>query len=184
MKKDYLTLICCYTVRTFIASPVARTEGIEDLLSQVSLLPSVRVPGTRDLHLTYLFLGDIGERDVKSASEAVKAISIRKVVSGFSGITAFPDLSNPRVLVLIFDNPGILEIYKRISDLLPGFATRSRNFVPHLTIGRFGRDRINPHIEKLKVPDERVTIDRVCLFRSTLTPSGPIYEEIDSVQLI
>ena len=184
MKKDYLTLICCYTVRTFIASPVARTEGIEDLLSQVSLLPSVRVPGTRDLHLTYLFLGDIGERDVKNASEAVKAISIRKVVSGFSGITAFPDLSNPRVLVLIFDNPGILEIYKRISDLLPGFATRSRNFVPHLTIGRFGRDRINPHIEKLKVPDEIVTIDRVCLFRSTLTSSGPIYEEIDSVQLI
>ncbi|MHB8561689.1 MAG: 2'-5' RNA ligase family protein, partial [Thermoplasmataceae archaeon] len=105
-------------MRTFIASPVTRTEGIEDLLSQVSLLPSVRVPRTRDLHLTYLFLGDIGERDVKSASEAVKAISLRKVVSGFSEITAFPDLSNPRVLVLIFDNPGILEIYKRISDLL------------------------------------------------------------------
>jgi len=36
----------------------------------------------------------------------------------------------------------------------------------------------------LKVPDEKVIIDRVCLFKSTLTPSGPVYEELVSVQLI
>lgn len=171
-------------MRTFIASPVNLTDGIEELLEQVSSLPSVRLPGGRNLHLTYMFLGDIGEKQVKRVSEAVTSISLKKVVSGFSGITAFPGLSNPWVLVLLFGNPELITIYNRISDLLPDFAADSKKFIPHLTIGRFGKRNIKPDISKLKVPDEKVIIDRVCLFKSTLTPSGPVYEELVSVQLI
>ena len=121
---------------------------------------------------------------MKRVSDAVASISLKKVVSGFSGITAFPDLSNPRVLVLLFGNPELITIYNRISDLLPDFAAGSKKFIPHLTIGRFGKRNIKPDISKLKVPDEEVIIDRICLFKSTLTPSGPVYEELVSVQLI
>ena len=171
-------------MRTFIASPVNLTNGIEGLLKQVSSLPSVRLPGGRNLHLTYMFLGDIGEKQMERVSEAVASISLKKVVSGFSGITAFPALSNPRVLVLLLDNLELTAIYNRINDLLPDFAAGSKKFIPHLTMGRFGKRNIKPDISELKVPDEKVIIDRVCLFKSTLTSSGPVYEELVSVQLI
>ena len=171
-------------MRTFIASPIPIYGGIKDLLKQVSTLPSLRVPNTVDLHLTYLFLGDVEKEEVENIAKSIVKPVIRKVESGFSAITAFPDISRPRVLVLLLDNPEIIEIYRSISGILPGFSSGSTKFVPHLTIGRFGKNKVMPDIKKLKIPAGKVLIDRVCLYKSTLTPSGPVYEDLACNQLM
>jgi 2'-5' RNA ligase len=171
-------------MRTFIASPINVDGEIKDLLKHVSMLPSLRVPNTVELHLTYLFMGEVDEIEAQNMAESVLKPVIRRIESGFSGITAFPDASRPRVLVLLLDNPEIAGIYRSVSEILPRYAAGSKKFVPHITIGRFGKSPVMPDIKKLKIPENKVLIDRVCLYRSTLTSSGPLYENLACNQLI
>ncbi|MCL4340580.1 MAG: RNA 2',3'-cyclic phosphodiesterase [Candidatus Thermoplasmatota archaeon] len=171
-------------MRSFIASPIPRDDQINDLLKQVSRFPSLKVPNTVDLHLTYLFLGEIDETEADNISKSIVKQEIKKVESTFSVISAFPNTSSPRVLILLLDNPGIVGIYRSISEILPQFAMDSKNFIPHVTIGRFRKKDLMPDINRLKIPEGKVLIDRVCLYKSTLTQSGPLYEELACNQLI
>jgi len=171
-------------MRTFIASPIPIDDQINELLKQVSSFPSLRVPNTVNLHLTYLFLGEIDEKEAVEISKSIVKPVMKKVESSFSVITAFPHVSSPRVLVLLLDSTGIAGIYRSISEILPQFSKGSKNFIPHVTIGRFGKKPVMPDINKLKIPEEKVVIDRFCLYKSTLTPTGPVYEELACNQLI
>ena len=171
-------------MRAFIASPISIYGEIKYLLNQISLLPSLRVPNTADLHLTYLFLGEVDEIEARNIANSMVKTTIRKVEFGFSGITAFPDPSRPRVLVLLLENPDLVNIYRSVSEILPQYAAGQKKFIPHITVGRFGKNAVMPDIKKLKIPEEKVLIDRICLYRSTLTASGPVYEELACNQLI
>ncbi|WP_393971065.1 RNA 2',3'-cyclic phosphodiesterase [Oxyplasma meridianum] len=171
-------------VRCFIASPIPIDGEIYSLLKQVSMFPSLRVPNTENLHLTYLFLGEIDEKKAVDISESIIKPALKRVESGFSRITVFPDASRPRVLVLLLHNPEIIGIYRSISEILPQFASGSKKFLPHVTIGRFGKNAVMPDINKLKIPEKKVLIARICLYKSTLTESGPVYKDIACNQLI
>jgi len=77
-----------------------------------------------------------------------------------------------------------------------GFRSEEREFRPHITIGRVkeknvprqardkGVDKLKEKIKSIK--DARfgeALVDRIHIMKSTLTPSGPIYDVISVIKL-
>ena len=151
---------------------------------------------TDNLHLTIKFLGEIEEyktAQVKhTLSQALKDQNCFDIE--INGLGMYPSKNNPRVIWLgITGANPLTEIFKVLNleltalDITP----ERRAFSPHLTIARIRRHtdhkqalQIGEILSEYKVESLGViTIEQVHLYQSVLTPSGPIYTLLHSVDL-
>jgi len=140
-----------------------------------------------NMHLTLKFFGDI---DVDGLDMLEKAI--RNVVEDFDsfeikikGCGAFPNNNHIKVIWVGIDDESIL---KNLHDKLDKEFTRmgfdkDKKFSSHLTIGRMksakNKDKVKSVIEEFQdVEIGTMNVDKIILKKSTLTPSGPIYEDL------
>jgi 2'-5' RNA ligase len=112
-----------------------------------------------------------------------------------SGVGAFPNLRQPRVLWVGISGEieKLLVLQQRIDDgLVPlGFAKEARSFTPHLTLARLregassGDKRSFGEMVAKKSPnfDYEMTVDSVNLMRSQLLPGGAVYSRLAEVKL-
>ena len=144
------------------------------------------------MHLTLIFLGDNLKTalipdiltQMKSAAEGFSSFSI-----SFKGVTAFPDLLRPRVVVSEVDGgySPLSVLKKRLDRSLSslGFPVETRPFKGHLTLGRIKKNIDPKMLRKLLFEDVAQTrffeASPMTLFRSELRPSGPIYHKLDSI---
>ena len=67
-----------------------------------------------------------------------------------------------------------------------GFEKESKKFKAHLTLGRVKNSNdlsnLNNYISDYKVEPKQLIFDKLCLYKSTLTPQGPIYECLHEVK--
>lgn len=182
-------------VRLFIALLLPETlKGkLGDLISALKpLATGVKWVNPASLHLTLKFIGEVPEdmvlsiRDSMSSAVGEKA----KCEVGVRGCGGFPNLKNPRVLWVGLS--GIDRDFKIASEidkhLVPlGIAKEKRPFSPHLTIGRIKKpgdiSRLSGYIENLDFDAGTVILNKVALVKSTLTPAGPIYENLKILEL-
>ncbi len=179
--------------RAFIAVEVPFTEELKNLWGEVKASGArVKMVEPENVHITLKFLGNIPENLVpeilKAITKSCSGISPFKV--SLTGCGAFPTPNRPRV-VWVGVSEGEEEL-KRIAYSLEkelsklGFEKEKREFVPHLTIAR-----VKGSIGKLPEVIRRnankkfgeFEVKEVRLMKSTLTPTGPIYEVIGSVKL-
>jgi len=147
-----------------------------------------------NMHLTLRFLGDI---DRKQAPEIVTAISTAvKVMPPFAlnvkRIGVFPNMRAPRVVWMGIE--GALELlmrlHQRLADALDpiGFPPEPRAFTGHLTLGRL-TDRISPPLLQKavlgsgQIESGMFTVDRICLIKSDLKPTGAVYTRLAEIFL-
>ena len=187
-------------LRTFIA--VSLSGEIRDCLSRLQDIlktsnADVKWVKKDNIHLTLKFLGEI---ENKKIDEIIKAIdSLSNSISAFqleiSSIGAFPKKEAPRVIWvgLSQGDSETKQIAKELENAISklGIPGESRPFSSHITLGRV-RSALNRKqlIEQLNYlegnfPKERPTckIDKITLFKSTLTPLGPIYEVLHETNL-
>lgn len=183
-------------IRLFIAWPLS--HEVEQELGRISFL--LKQKGGRvswvaptNIHLTARFLGDTDEKLVPEIGALMDKVAATSgpVECTLDRLGAFPDLKRPRVIwVGLGPNTEPLAI---MSDTLEhgvrelGFAPETKRFRPHLTLGRV---KDADHLEALlmAIQQFRVTpmsfdFDRLVLFKSTLTPSGSIYERLHEAML-
>ena len=185
------------TIRTFIAFKLPK--------HMISLLGSIqqklmgynfkiRWVNPENIHLTIKFLGNMKESDLSNISNALSESARNYGPFSFSakGLGIFPGLYRPRVLWVGLS--GEIEQIARFQQDLDhtlsafGFPKENRPFQGHLTLGRF---KGNTHSGKLAealntqsdFESEPVTIDRVILYKSDLTPSGAVYSELVAAPL-
>jgi len=186
-------------MRAFIAIEIS--EEIRSALAQIqSHLKyaggDVKWVEPHNIHLTLKFLGEISEEK----SEKIKSIldEIGKATNPFEitikDIGAFPKIEYPRVIWVGLDK-GANEsrvLAEKIDESLSkiGFQKETRPFASHLTIGRV-RSSKNKEALKEKIfssPQSTVhspqLISSVILFKSTLTPKGPIYTKLHEARLV
>ena len=153
---------------------------------------NIKYVDLENLHLTLKFLGDIDTEGIDVLSS-----KISDVVNGFDnfnikirGCGAFPNTNRIKVIWLGLDDD---EIVKRLHDELDkefvklGF-DKDRRFSSHLTIGRMksakGKNKVKSTIEEFGDVDiGEMSIDKIILKKSTLTPQGPIYEDLEIFEL-
>jgi 2'-5' RNA ligase len=149
-------------------------------------------------HLTLAFLGDVADEDVVHCRQALDVIA---------GAHAFEmTLGGPRILyarksprlvkVDVLDGAeGVRTIQEilcgEISSRISGLDLRPKP--PHATLARFrknARRDEGARVEEALMRHEALWAGRTdrfvsaCLVKSTLTPSGPVYESLEEVALL
>ncbi|RKX28933.1 MAG: RNA 2',3'-cyclic phosphodiesterase [Candidatus Zixiibacteriota bacterium] len=185
-------------LRLFIALPL--TEQVKQKLREVSSElrqygGNIKWVDPKNIHVTVRFLGDTEESAVDDISAALNRIAanhepVETVIDRLGG---FPNLKQPRVIWAglaegaAFDALTNLaeEVEQSIRDL--DFKPDNKRFSPHLTVARVkspkGLDSLLNHIKNYRFEPAQLRLDRLILFKSTLTPQGPIYERLHEVML-
>ena len=173
-------------VRAFVALelPVGIRERMriaQDTLRGCSARLSLVDPAL--IHITLKFLGEVPERDLPRLADALKSVRFRPFPVTVGAVT----LNNPRrphtVWCTIDDHGQGEQLFRQVEDVLEplGFPRETRGFTPHATVAR------------VKVPDPSLLpvirslgettfgeciVPGLKLKKSTLTPRGPIYEDL------
>ena len=160
------------------------------------LLPPINWVRPQSWHLTVKFLGEIEESQLEPIQRAVEeaachgtCFSLR--IEGFGG---FPHLRMPRVLWAgvsgQVDELHLLALHvdETLSPL--GFPSESKPFRAHLTLARI-KDRareVGVALTKSDVLQHvhffgNIMVERLCLFKSELKPTGAIYQKLWEIPL-
>jgi len=140
-----------------------------------------------NIHLTLKFLGDIPQVMVPEISnkiaESVLQIPSLNLSSGKIGTFGG---RIPRVVWVGFegDIEPLTELAKSIDSAMKslGFKPEKRRFSPHITIGRVRNtrnvERLIETIDRIELEKIDITLNKIILMKSTLSPQGSIYSPL------
>lgn len=173
-------------MRLFLAFPLPI-----DIIAYVGALqtrikdPHLRLPASP--HLTVKFLGDVDAENIDGLKEKIKTIRGKTIAATLAGVGAFADWTRPRVLWIgVEPAQGIVALQKQVEAILKDFPSEEK-FHPHITLARVKDDLPEAAIAKIKaiaIEPRAFALDRLVLYRSVLTPRGPIYTEVHSIPLV
>lgn len=136
-----------------------------------------------NIHVTAKFLGEVEERELPEIAAALQTI----VAIPFQVTAGKVTVNNPRrphtVWCTIKDSGECEKIFQRIEDVLEplGFPRETRPFTPHATIARV-KSSDQSLFATLSTLDKTsygtCSIHGITLKKSTLLPSGPVYENL------
>ena len=141
-----------------------------------------------NMHLTLKFLGEIQESSTENVIAACKEVCCLygDFPLFFNGTGVFPNLRRPRVLWIGIG--GKTDLMRRLQNSLEtaleekGFPREDRTFRSHLTVGRVRSSYRLLRLLEVFLKDEVVikpfTVKEVIVYKSRLTPRGPIYSPL------
>lgn len=135
------------------------------------------------IHITVKFLGEIDDRTIPDIKNALLDVYIPPFVAR-TGIVTVNSLRRPLTIWCRVDDAGRGAELQKIIDaaLSPlGFPAEKRPFLAHATVARI--KRFDPSLlDALRSIDSQTygecRIPGMKLKRSTLTPTGPVYEDL------
>jgi 2'-5' RNA ligase len=185
------------TFRAFIA--IDLPESVKSFLSEAQeALKSygfgVKWVRPQNIHLTLKFLGDTATADTDKIAEAMTLAAMNCPIVSLTakGIGVFPNVRRPRVIWAGLN--GQVQTLANLQQTLNahlanlGFATDTRAFKSHLTLGRvkgkIALDKMIAAIDNLKeFESESFETREVILFKSELRPSGAVYTRVQAIAL-
>ncbi len=186
-------------VRLFIALPVEPTvkQFLAETITHLrDIGGDVKWVDPKNVHLTVKFLGDTDEKLVKQIAEKMDKIASRNrpIDCTLDRLGAFPNLRRPRVFWAgMTSSKGVMETLKHMAGAVNlavsklGFERENRPFKSHLTLGRVristGLEALTDYVGTTEIEPCPVHLDRLVLFKSTLTPKGPIYDRLHEAVL-
>ncbi|MCM8800450.1 MAG: RNA 2',3'-cyclic phosphodiesterase [Candidatus Omnitrophica bacterium] len=150
-----------------------------------------------NIHLTLKFLGEIEKKKLEDIIKIIERIAKNKkeFTIQLSSLGAFPKIDFPRV-IWIGINKGQDQTKQIVQELEEGLfqigiPKEKRPFLSHITIGRvrssLNRKELASEIGSLQTNLENNKLEFVAkgitLFKSILTPQGPIYEALKEINL-
>jgi len=183
-------------VRTFVAIPLqtdsyALLKALQEHLRASSA--DVRWTAVASIHLTLKFLGEIDPAAVGRLAGAFRAIAASQEAFSLrlGGLGAFPGPRNPRVVWcgVQGDLEQLRKLQERVDEVCAqlSFPAEEREFQPHLTLGRIRSGRNLQRLsECIRIgPDLQCGLQADCfnIYRSTLRPSGALYDVLESFAL-
>jgi RNA 2',3'-cyclic 3'-phosphodiesterase len=184
-------------MRTFIAVPLPHEchTLLSDLQSKMQALDAdIRWTAVRSIHLTLKFLGEIDPALIPRLSSALRSTPVSVPPFGLSlrGLGGFPNLRSPRVLWcgVEGDKAELAALQTAVEKACAsiGFEPETREFHPHLTLGRVqGKRNLQRILDYIKIGsafEQAFDVDRYHVYRSVLAPRGAIYSVLDTIELI
>lgn len=182
------------SIRTFIALELnakikEKIVAIQNTLRQAHALKASWV-ACNNLHLTLKFLGDTPKNRIPSITNALKECcnTIGAIDCTITKAGIFPNDRFPRVVWVGIEKGSnyVATIAKEIENALGalGFKKEKREFKSHITIARIKRildyRQFKTTLEQVNETFSPIEFlaDKITLFESTLTSSGPVYSEL------
>lgn len=187
-------------MRTFIA--IELPKEIKDALARLQEQLKISAADVKwvepnNIHLTLKFLGEVDDKKIGEVGKIIEDIAKgeRPFQARISSIGAFPKISSPRVIWVGIDKGDneTKEIAKGLEEKIAkvGIPKENRDFSSHITIGRtrsvLNRERLAKELktvaDNLEKNNLEFSVRKIALFKSTLTPNGPIYEALKETSL-
>lgn len=182
--------------RCFIAVKIPAEPAIRNFLLQLkNSLSSSRInwvdPGS--LHLTFAFLGDLNEQQIKLTSEILRLATeaCPPVDIEIKGLGSFGSRQNPTVIWMgIKASENLFNLQSRLDKDLKviGYVSDHKIFHPHLTLGRIKSFNDKQNLDSYSEKNKDTTFLKflaksVILFESKLSQKGPEYSVISEFAL-
>ncbi|MBI4712396.1 MAG: RNA 2',3'-cyclic phosphodiesterase [Planctomycetes bacterium] len=156
---------------------------------------SLRWVEEANIHLTMRFLGETPDSKVAAISDAINSVaqSHHSFDMAIRGLGVFPALQKPRVIWVGCQEPTstLPKVYEELEGNLVSLnlPRDDHPFSPHITIGRVKFIKnVSGLVGYLNTNKDRLIgrqmVNRLTLFSSTLTATGPIYKIIKEFILV
>lgn len=150
---------------------------------QKSLPRNTKLSLTRSFHITLKFLGDVQPDKVETIISNLKIIKFQKFSAFLDSIGIFPSENYIRVVwVGVKPEERFLELQKNIDESLKLLFKKEKDFKAHITLARVkyleDKKQFLEQLNKIKIENKKIGIKNFRLIKSTLTPKGPIYEDL------
>ncbi|MBU4484900.1 RNA 2',3'-cyclic phosphodiesterase [bacterium] len=177
-------------VRAFLAFDIPKhvTQELQNVVEQMDgKAKGVQWVKPEQYHCTIKFFGDVDEDVLTGAltrSIQETLVGKTKVKVACKGVGVFPNWRYPKVIWagLVGDTYELINLHGECEDDFEklGIERDQRTFRMHLTIGRAksikNTSALMRYVEKLVNKSfGEINIDKLILYRSQLTKSGPIY---------
>ena len=170
-------------------------DEIEKFLKPFKKLSSpIRWVKPQNIHITLKFIGEVPGEKYSQMEENLTAATFNTGPFNLTlaGCGKFGKKESLNILWTgIAPNQKLEHIYNTIEDTLEksGIEKETRPFKPHITVGRnkknFNFKSFFKIIEEKKdLPITEFTVDGFQLFKSRLTPSGPVYSILKEIPLV
>lgn len=143
-----------------------------------------KVNWTEHFHITLKFLGE--RDDVDSVKEKLRQIKYEGFKVSINELGFFPETGHLRVLWVGTNMFSRLnELHDKIEIALEDYD--GREFKSHITLGRIkfvkNRKDFVEYLGTINVENLSFPVDSFELYKSTLTPEGPVYEVVEEYVL-
>ena len=179
-------------MRTFIAVDVSSGAIAwlqSEIMSGAAWSPrDVKPVEAQNFHFTLIFLGEKSDGDVARIKDKMAKVCFEPFTLTYAGVGAFPKPASARVVWIGVDQEGGHKLITLANDVIAKMAelgfSADKPFSPHMTILRAkGRPL---QISDITAKYQGRTfgsdlVDRVHLKKSDLSPSGPAYSNIYTV---
>lgn len=144
------------------------------------------------MHLTLKFLGETDENRIEDINQTIESACQGKEPFEFKFSTVGTFGRPAKVLWLGSEkqNVNLAKLAEDTENALEniGFEKEQRDFNAHLTLARIKSPSANKTLQQLvkdfsKVDLPAVSVDSVCLYKSQLTPDGPVYTLLKKFEL-
>jgi RNA 2',3'-cyclic 3'-phosphodiesterase len=183
-------------LRAFLALEVAEESLIQNLANAQEEMrrtqADLAIVEKQNLHFTVKFLGEISEARIPEINSRLGPLKLRSAPLSIRGIGVFPDISRPRVVwtgVPQEERELIVPLAEAVIRALDGIGERDdREYHPHITLARVrsgrNREKLASFIS-LNAAREfgKAHLVALKLKSSTLTPRGPIYNDVREYRL-
>lgn len=186
-------------MRTFIA--IELPKEIKDYLGKLeeklkTTQADVKWVKPENIHLTLKFLGEIDDKKLEKINLILDDVAREKspYKIQITSIGAFPKLDFLRVIWAGVDrgDAETKEIAKTLEEKIQkiGIPKEERAFSSHITIGRTrstkNREKLVQELKNIadcSRENLEFSVTKIILYKSTLTPQGPIYEVLKEANL-
>jgi len=185
-------------MRLFIALPLPEDtrEALDRITGQLRPLGGkVKWVAAGNIHITVRFLGETDEGRIDDLKQMMNMIasSFTAADTIINRLGGFPNLKRPRVIWAGLAEDETVEMLGQLAHQIElavrtlRFEPEKKGFNPHITLGRVreprGLDELLQSIRDYRFEPISLRLDRLVLFKSTLTSRGPVYEPLHTARL-
>lgn len=160
-------------------------NGLKNYFAELQnqLPKNARLSLVKSFHLTLKFLGEVQPNKLDEITDLLKTIKFESFGVFLDSIGIFPTENYIRVVWFgLSPEDKILELQHKIDESLKKLFKKEKDFKAHITLARvkYPEDKKSfvDDIKKIKVENKKLEIKNFRLVKSTLTPQGPVYEDL------
>ena len=169
-------------MRLFIAIDFNELKGYFAELQ--AFLPNAKLLSlAKSFHITLKFLGEVQPHISDKLVESLKKVEFQPFEAHLDFIGTFPTENYIRVIwVGLRPEDKIFVLQEKIDESLKDLFKKEKDFKAHITLARVkyleNKKQFLEQLRKIKIENKKTEVKDFKLIKSTLTPKGPIYEDL------
>ena len=151
---------------------------------------NIKFVDLNNLHFTLKFFGDIDTEGIDLISDRIEKVVNEPFNIKITGCGAFPNNNHIKVIWIGVESDELLvQLHDKLDKEFAAIGfDKDKKFSTHLTIGRMksakGKNQVKDVIEEFEnVEIGEMNVSDIAFKKSTLKPSGPVYENLKTYDL-